>query len=329
MGKRFKIIRFLVVLEAAKGFAQTGPTLVGTGYVPALPSGISPGQIVRLQVAGLKSILPRQDGSHGPRFQRAASVPLPTTLAGISVTVRQFVRRFTSSTPVPLELRKAALVSVQQLDLCRADATTPDCITTLITAQMPVELQFNNVGNPFYSTEIVISEAGTDSRPFEVGVGDDQIHVVTDCDQGTWHQSSCRSIVAHPDGSLVSARSPAVAGETVVIYAWGLGRTTPTVKTGEIAPTPAPYSELFGSLGAKVRFDFSPNASPARTNEGEWVKAFLTPGQVGLYQINVQLPATFPPLRPCEEPLLKSNLTINLSGVWSTDGASICVQPEQ
>jgi hypothetical protein len=68
----------------------------------------------------------------------------------------------------------------------------------------------------------------------------------------------------------------------------------------------------------------------------------LTPGQVGLYQINVQLPSAFPAaVLPCTTlsvctgnpafcPLpIQSNLTIDIGGVTSFDGAAICIQPGQ
>ena len=50
----------------------------------------------------------------------------------------------------------------------------------------------------------------------------------------------------------------------------------------------------------------------------------------GLYQVNVQLPAVFPSVPPCN-PLsgLVSNLTINLLLGASYDAAAICVQPTQ
>jgi uncharacterized protein (TIGR03437 family) len=51
-------------------------------------------------------------------------------------------------------------------------------------------------------------------------------------DVTTFFNPACTSIVTHADGTLVSADSPAKSGETVVVYAFGLGQTTPAVKTG-------------------------------------------------------------------------------------------------
>jgi hypothetical protein len=63
---------------------------------------------------------------------------------------------------------------------------------------------------------------------------------------------------------------------------------------------------------------------------------------VGLYQINVQLPSVFPAaVVPCTTlavgtgnpayppAFVQSNLTIDIGGVTSFDGAAICIQPGQ
>ena len=59
--------------------------------------------------------------------------------------------------------------------------------------------------------------------------------------------------------------------------------------------------------------------------------AGLTPGQIGLYQINVQLPATFPSVPACGvngNLTVASNLAINVETAYYVhDGLSICVQP--
>ena len=56
----------------------------------------------------------------------------------------------------------------------------------------------------------------------------------------------------------------------------------------------------------------------------------LTPGQVGLYQINVKIPDNVSPVVPCSGSLgVQSNLTIDIGGISSFDEAAICVQPPQ
>ena len=158
--------------------------------------------------------------------------------------------------------------------------------------------------------------------------------------------------MTHADGTPVSAESPAKAGETVIIYAFGLGHVTPAVKTGEATPIPAPVlyfdSPFFGRT-VDLQYDFRVNASPSRPYLNPIATgpvrvrnprfAGLTPGEVGLYQINVTLPDAFPPVERCTSPADKgtlssiffpvvSNLTIDLGGISSFDGAAICVQPQ-
>ncbi len=84
-------------------------------------------------------------------------------------------------------------------------------------------------------------------------------------------------IILHSDNTLVSAAKPATAGETVVIYATGLGPTSPSFATGAAANmannTVLPVSVTIGSQSATV------------------VYAGLTQGLVGLYQVNAVIPA--------------------------------------
>jgi hypothetical protein len=117
----------LVVLAASHLFAQSGATLVGAAYSFPGPV-VAPGQIIQLQVAGLKTVL-------SPSIQKATSVPLPTVLAGISVTVNQLISQCEMCTPVQVPYT-APLVSLEQVNSC----PTPDCLTTFIAIQIPYEL---------------------------------------------------------------------------------------------------------------------------------------------------------------------------------------------
>jgi uncharacterized protein (TIGR03437 family) len=82
---------------------------------------------------------------------------------------------------------------------------------------------------------------------------------------------------------------PAKIGETVIVYAFGLGATTPAVASGVAAPsnplgvTTAAYRVQFGATGP---FGGGVQATP--------LYAGLTPNFVGLYQINVTIPEDAP-----------------------------------
>ena len=75
---------------------------------------------------------------------------------------------------------------------------------------------------------------------------------------------SCQAVVAHADGTVISASSPAKMSEEIVIYTLGLGETTPPVSTGEASPIPAAVV----ASSVNVQFDFRPNAGPSRPYTG-------------------------------------------------------------
>ena len=89
------------------------------------------------------------------------------------------------------------------------------------------------------------------------------------------------ALATHADGTLLTVDSPAHAGDTVVIYLTGLGRTSPNPAPGQILPYAAQMVRLIDlriSLGGS-------------TLDPIYIKyAGLTPGSAGLYQINLFLP---------------------------------------
>lgn len=106
-------------------------------------------------------------------------------------------------------------------------------------------------------------------------------------------------IIVNADGTLPLPTSiklgnytskPARAGDTLVIYAIGFGQTTPPVQTGAAAPSSplAQLSNVIVRFGVPGLFDSS---IPVQAGF-----AGLSPGFVGLYQINVQVPQGVPTL---------------------------------
>ncbi len=89
------------------------------------------------------------------------------------------------------------------------------------------------------------------------------------------------AISTHADNSLITADAPARAGEVIVLYATGLGRTAPFPVSGEIPQSAAPIehlSDLKVWLGGTA-------LDPILIKY-----AGLTPRSAGLYQINLALP---------------------------------------
>ena len=83
-----------------------------------------------------------------------------------------------------------------------------------------------------------------------------------------------QAAVANQDNRLNTPASPAIRGSFLVIYATGLGAVS---RVGALDRVVTPVTAVIG--GAEIPAAF----------------AGLTPGSIGLYQANVQVPASLPP----------------------------------
>jgi minor extracellular serine protease Vpr len=91
--------------------------------------------------------------------------------------------------------------------------------------------------------------------------------------------STTIGVVVHGVGNaLVTAASPAVASEVVTIYCTGLGLVNPQVAAGQPSPA-APPSTTAAATTASI------GGQPAAVQFSG-----LTPGLVGLYQVNAVIP---------------------------------------
>jgi uncharacterized protein (TIGR03437 family) len=126
--------------------------------------------------------------------------------------------------------------------------------------------------------------------------------MVVDAAPALFTQPNGFAIATHGDYSLITPESPARGGETVVIYATGLGKTLKNPATGEI---PVYLSEIAGLATLKV------------STGGTVVYAGLTPGSVGLYQINITLPAN---------PGIDPELRVTVGSATSPAGLKLAVR---
>jgi len=173
-------------------------------------------------------------------------------------------------------------------------ASTVPLTTTLGGATVYV----NNVAVPLY---YVSANQINFQIPFEAQVGDAVLRVDRDGQRGndvylhiTKSQPKLLVAVNGANQAVAAPFSPSVTpvkrGDVVVIYALGLGPTTPAVATGTASPgapglakvTPTP-DMFFGQGGL-----FNPNVSTTPDFVG------LTPTFVGLYQVNVTIPQNAP-----------------------------------
>jgi uncharacterized protein (TIGR03437 family) len=139
-----------------------------------------------------------------------------------------------------------------------------------INAQIPFELQ------PGQQYQVIVSANGALTTPDSI-----QLSPAT---PGLAALPDGTLIAQHGDGSLVTASSPAQAGEYLVAYLAGMGDTTVPVTSG----MPSPANPLASPLPAN---------SPVLTIDGTVYPIYfagLTPGLVGLYQMNFQVPAGLP-----------------------------------
>jgi uncharacterized protein (TIGR03437 family) len=95
-------------------------------------------------------------------------------------------------------------------------------------------------------------------------------------------ETGLATITRADNGQLITPTNPVHLGDSIVIWATGLGRTSPPIDSGMPAPSDplagaviAP-SVVLGGVGLDVQY------------------AGLAPGSVGLYQINATVPKSVP-----------------------------------
>jgi uncharacterized protein (TIGR03437 family) len=170
----------------------------------------------------------------------ASGLPLPRELAGVKVLAGGV---------------EAPLISVSLAD----DGYDQ------INFQVPVEL----AGLTY--ADVVVVNNGAFSAPEGISLAPSLPAVFTRNQQG-----SGAAAALHADFSQLTSEKPARAGETVLLFATGLGEVQPAQATGE---SPASLSKLTRTVQVTI------GGRPAKT---EFVG--LAPGFVGLYQLNVAVP---------------------------------------
>ena len=304
------------------------PAVVGAGYTSPTAIIVAPGQVISFFVQGI--------GANLTKRVIAASMPWPTSLAGISATFSQVV-----TSPLPI-------LAVQPINGC-FDTTQAGCTSryVAVTVQIPYRIGVVNPSSAALTLNppghVVFSENSSIAASVDVIPYVDQVHILRQCDLPMGPDYGFCSpqlpgfqAIAHADGKRVSYSNPAKAGEHLIVYASGLGYVSNAdsyLAIGYVPDKPEPTA-----IGIRVSFDPRPNALASRPakNDPNTVDpefAGLIPGFIGLYQINVvvpPLPEGSPRCTPDEfYNRVLTNLTINIIGITSVDGAGICVDPAQ
>jgi uncharacterized protein (TIGR03437 family) len=227
-------------LAIAVGQAQSSAAVAGTGYSAPVPIIIAPGALTTIYVQGLGSAIV------SPIFAKA--LPLPTKLGGISVSLMQ-----TAPPQGPLPV---PILAVFPVAACRTSVFKDCGKLTGINVQIPFEFVPNpstapslpqNVNN----AQLIIREDGGAQVTVESTPVFDRIHVLGTGDslknpaaanvaRPIPSLSTSEPIVTHADGSLVDMGNQADVGETLTLWATGLGWMLPMPQSGQATPSPAP-----------------------------------------------------------------------------------------
>jgi uncharacterized protein (TIGR03437 family) len=274
-----------VTATAASGTWLTATTVNGGVSVTANPSGLSPNTYT-----GTVTI-----ASNGVNGNVVIPVQLVIAAQGPPVAAAGgVVNNGTFASGEPLAQGDIAAVFGNQFTF---DAPTPAASVPLLTTLDNVQVLINGKAAPLYYTS---SGQINFEVPIDAATGDGTLQVVRNGQAGNLvyvdiNAQAPRFIVYNggygimttPTGVLTGIpSSPVKVGDTIVIYAIGLGPTSPVVPSGTASPT-NPLATVPGTtqvcFGVETPFFQAPCATPGFVG--------LTPNFVGLYQINVTIPA--------------------------------------
>jgi uncharacterized protein (TIGR03437 family) len=142
--------------------------------------------------------------------------------------------------------------------------------------QVNAQLPFESTGN----VTLILHTPGGVSDNFNLVIQPTAPSVFRSGTAGT--DTNVPTIVRAHNNELVTSANPVHRGDVLVIYMTGLGQTAPAVPTGQ----PAPTAPLAGAI-----------TTPRLTLGGaslQLLYAGMTPGEVGVYQINVKVPNNAP-----------------------------------
>jgi uncharacterized protein (TIGR03437 family) len=271
---------------SSSGTWLTAATVNGGISVTADPTGLSPNTYtgtvtVASNAVNGNVVIPVQ-------LVVAAQGPPIASVGGV-------VNNGTFGSGEPLAQGDIAAVFGNQFDF---DAPQSASSLPLLTALDNVQVMVNGKAAPVY---YVSSSQINFEVPIDAATGDGTIQVVRNGTAGNLiyvdinaqvprfiEYNGGYGIMTTPLGALTGIpSSPVKAGDTIVIYALGLGPTSPSVPSGTASPATPPLAVVQGStqvcFGVETPFFQAPCATPLFVG--------LTPNFVGLYQINVIIPS--------------------------------------
>jgi uncharacterized protein (TIGR03437 family) len=175
-----------------------------------------------------------------------------------------------ATVPLPSDIEHSTVMVTQTV----SGATTTTAAPLFYTSAGQISLQLPFTLTAGVATQIFSAVAGVDSNILSFTPSNAAPQIFAAPSGG-----ATIGVVVHGlTGALVTAASPAAVGEVVAIYCTGLGAVTPAVNSGQPSPanplslTASATTATVGGLPASVQF------------------SGLTPGSVGLYQVNAVIP---------------------------------------
>jgi uncharacterized protein (TIGR03437 family) len=270
---------------ASSGTWLTATTVSGGVSVAADPTGLSPATYT-----GTVTI-----ASNGVNGNLVIPVQLVVAAQGPPIaSAGGVVNNGTFASGEPLAQGDIAAVFGNQFDF---DAPQGATSLPLQTTMDNVQVLVNGKAAPVYyvsATQINFE------IPIDAATGDGTIQIVRNGTAGNLIYVDINAqvprfilynggygIMTTPAGALTGIpANPVKIGDTIVIYALGLGPTSPVVPSGTASPT-SPLAEVQGTtqvcFGVETPFFQAPCATPSFVG--------LTPNYVGLYQVNVTIPS--------------------------------------
>jgi uncharacterized protein (TIGR03437 family) len=296
---------FVALALPSLGYAQTGIAVAGFGYrVPANAIVAAPGQVLTVSVFGVAARIAN------PVFPAPGSAGFPTEVNGLSA---DFVQ---SPVTVQVQIR-----GVQQTPCPATGVCSP---ATTFTIQIPDELD-PGAASP---AALRIKEGGAVVANLDLKPVTDSVHIINTCDQTGVYLSlaydvpagTCAPMVMHPHGPLVSQTSPAVPGETLVVWAYGLGAVDHPIPP-DCCVIPDQYPVAMQPF--TVNLSFADAGSYPLRRLAQLVPTYVGTGGGGLYQVQFVVPPV--PSNPGIPAGRPGHLNILVSGPTSADSALVYV----
>jgi len=250
------------------------PHIPGASAVGLLATGYSPALYGSSGVLGSLAANPSAPLLSAGGVVSAASLTAGPQAAGglISLFGSNYAATLTLASAVPYPTTLAGTRVLLGAAPIPLQASSPNQINAVLPFQTPTAV----------TQQLIVQQNNAYALPETVVVASAQPAVFTLDQSG---QGAGVIVVVKADGTqfVNSPSQPAHAGDAVVIYCTGLGAVNPALVAG--SPTPfSPLSNTVNLVTATIA------AQPAKV-----FFAGLTPGFVGLYQVNATVPAGIAP----------------------------------